>query len=155
MTLEAIEQQCLVHLLEYSDEGGMVTVTPKDRDRFSIQLNRAIEILQRAAKAEQFRSQFSLLLRTLAEWLKSRDDVQSAHVTLRDGSLLFLVMRKSADYDEAFEDELSDLDVAIANDTDLDLIRLNIMSLPCVSNDGLRSFLDPNLALTYFRHADR
>ena len=125
-------------------------VTPRNQQRFDIQKNRAIEILQRAKEPDRFQQQFNLLLNRLAEWLVDRQTkISQAIVTLQDGTLVFVVVRKAAKYDEQFEDELAEMDFAIANDPDLDLIELKTLALPNVSGEALRSFLDERLILSY------
>jgi hypothetical protein len=140
--------------LNWTQEDGVVIVTPHDEDRFLIKLGRAIQALQRADEAEKFRDQFDLLLRLLAEWLTDRNDVADAYLTLRDGRFSFVVVRKDAKCDDAFEDELSELDQRLAKDVDLDLIKLDAISLPSVSEEARTSFLDPDFTLQY-AHGER
>ena len=128
---------------------GTVTVTPQDQDRFSIRVRHAIEMLRQGHHAEKFNGQFRLLLRLLAEWLKDRTDIEKAFLTHRDGSLSFVVVKVSCEYDDEFEDSLSDLDFGIANDTDLDLIKIDAIALPPTSETALRSFLDPEFTCEY------
>lgn len=141
-TIKAVE-------LDWFADDDVVHVTPRDQQRFEIQKDRAIEILQRAREADQFQQQFSLLLNRLAGWLSRHNQIARALVTLQDGTLVFVVVRTYAKYDEQFEDELSELDFEIANDRDLDLIRLKTLALPNVSDSALRSFLDERLILSY------
>ena len=138
--------------LRWDMKDGLVVVTPQDEDRFCIKVGRAIEILQQAGHAEEFKRQFNLLLRVLAEWLKDRDDIKRAYLTHRDGALAFVVIRESPQYDDDFEDALSDLDYEIANDADLDLIKIDAIALPCVSDTAVSSFLDPGFMLEYAGH---
>jgi hypothetical protein len=135
--------------LHWDMKDGLLTVTPEDEDRFSIKVGRAIELLQQANRAEDFRRQFTLLLRELARWLKDRSDVERAFLTLRDGALVFVVVREFCEYDDAFEDALSELDYSVANDADLDLIKMDAIGLPPASDRALSSFLDPAFTLEY------
>ena len=141
--------------LHWAMEGGEVLVTPEDEDRFCIKVQRAIDILQMAHQAEAFTRQFNLLLRMLALWLQDRSAVRQAFLTQRDGALAFVVIREAVEYDDEFEDELSDLDYEIANDADLNLIKMDAMALPSVSDAAATSFLDPAFALQYVGHGDR
>jgi len=133
----------------WTNRDGNVTVTPEDEDRFTIKVGRAIEALNLAKQQDSFHSQLSLLLRVLADWISEHDGIQNAHLTMRDGALSFVVVRSCGGYDEAFEDELSELDIQIAKDVDLDLIRLNVLCLPGASDEAIESFLDPSFLLTY------
>lgn len=130
------------------DDDGIVTVTLSNEDRFSIRMRRAAEILQLGNRLDELTQQFKVLLNVLANWLKDRTDISSAHITQRDGALACVVVRTVAEYDPDFEDALSDLDMEIANDPDLNLVRLRMVSLPCVSEDSLLSFLDPTFSLS-------
>ena len=134
-------------------KGGNVIVTPRDQDRFVIKVQRAIELLQQASQAEKFQRQFNLLLRVLAEWLRGRTDIERAYLTHRDGALAFVVVRKSVQYDDDFEDQISAVDFLIANDPDLDLIKMDAIGLPMASESAVSSFLDPGFVLQ-FDHGD-
>lgn len=135
--------------LNWINRDGNITVTPVDEDRFTIKVGRAIELLNLAKQQESFQNQLQLLLRILADWLSERDGVRQAHVTIRDGALTFVVVRATAEYDEAFEDALSELDISIANDVDLNLVKMNALCLPDASDASIATFLDPSFLLTY------
>ncbi len=141
MSIEASAGRRAIQLDYWSMQGEMITVTPRDHDRFSMRMQVAIELLQKREKRDRVTGQISLLFRQLAAWLKDRNDIQSAYVTLRDGELAFVVVHDSETYDAEFEDELSDLDIQIANDVDLPDIEMSVFSLPMVSDEALDSFL--------------
>ncbi len=85
-------------------------------------------------------------------WIVSRNqEVSRAYLTMRDESLCFLVERKVAQYDPSFEDALSDLDIKISEDSDLDGIGVYSMALPPVSDDALESFLHPKFQIRFDR----
>jgi len=142
-----------VQLLVWREKDGMLTITPQDEERFSIRLNRAIEVLRRASSAEPVNDQVRLLLRMLAEWLRNRLDIESAYITVRDGTLCLLLVRSEVLYSEEFENAVAELDIAIASDVDLDLIRLNVIALPRASDEAIASFLDPEFSIKYV-HGD-
>ncbi len=132
------------------DGDEVVVVTPRDLKRFEVQIDRAIEILQLVKEADRFNKQFKLLLDKLASWLKLHTDkVAFAHMTLQDGTLAFVVVRRKATYDESLQDDLADLDIEVANDGDLDLIKMSTLALPNVGEPSILSFLDKRLILTY------
>jgi hypothetical protein len=141
--------------LDWVMKNGIVTVTPRDQDRFTIKVDRAIEILQQAARADKFKLQFNLLLRELGKWLNDRNDVSHAYLTQRDGALAFVVVRSSCEYDDDFEDNLSDFDYQIANDPDLDLIKMDAIALPNASIGAVFSFIDQDFVLEYVHHGNR
>ena len=116
------------------------------------QKDRAIEALRLASQGAE---QFDFLLEVLARWLKDRTaSVSQATVTLHENSLAFVVVQKNESYDEKFQDDLSDLEFAIAQDHDLNLITLRTVLLPPVDAAALASFLDSRLIFTY-RHGQR
>jgi len=78
--------------LRWSLADDKVVVTPEDQDRFVIRLNRAIEILQQAHHAEEFKKQFDLLVRLLAEWVTHTSGVKHAFLAPREGALAFVVV---------------------------------------------------------------
>ncbi len=141
-------------LLRWDMKDNLVTVTPEDESRFCIKVRRAIEILQQANRENDFRDQFTLLLRELAQWLNTQHNVTRAFLSQRDGVLAFVVVRDSLEYDDDLEDTVSDLDFKIATDPDLNLIRMDAIALPTVSDKAIGSFLDPNFSFEYIGHGN-
>jgi hypothetical protein len=136
--------------LDWTNRDGNIVITPSDKDRFVLKVGAAIEILRRHSQVDRTQQQFSLLLKRLAQWL---DDHQSswetAFLTSGEGVLRFIVVRKTARFDEATSDALSALELDIARDPDLDLVKLTTTALPSVGEESLRSFLDPAFTLKY------
>lgn len=136
--------------LDWYAEDDVIHVTPRNAKRFAIQKDRAIEVLQRAKEGERFDRQFALLLDRLATWIKTHEPrVAKALVTLHDDRLAFVVVRNDARYEEDLQDALADLDFEVANDADLNLVKLKTLALPNVGGQALRSFLDERLVLEY------
>jgi hypothetical protein len=141
--------------LDWYAEDDTVVVTPRDLVRFEIQKDRAIRALQLEAARDEFTAQFRLLLRVLAEWVDAQStEVESAILTLQDGNLLFLVVQSGTEHDESLEDAVSELDFTVANDSDLHLVDMDVMCVPRVSSEALRSFIDERMVLSY-GHRDR
>src|SRR6185312_8519795 len=142
--------------LDWFDETEIVQVQPRHKPRFEVQKDTAIQILQAAKEADRFQKQFQLLLNSLALWANHRQpSVARAILTLQDGTLAFIVVQQSGKYDEELQDDLAELDFTIANDTDLDLIKLKTLLLPNVSGDGLWSFLDKRLLIMVYHDGER
>jgi len=139
--------------LVWHEEVGSVVVTPRDQDRFCVKLHKAIEALQKLSRAEEFGKQFRLLMRVVAEWIRGRPEVAKAYLTLRDGALMLIVVRSTVRYDADFEDALSDLDLRIAEDADLNLIRISSLALPQASDEAVASFLHPEFTLEFVHGA--
>lgn len=157
MSLDLIKTEPVhepIHTVELdwysSDQNDTIVVTPRDRQRFEIQTDRAIRILQVAHEETLFHKQFHLLLNHLAGWIRDhRAAIRNAYLTLHDGAFAFIVVRTSPRHDADFEDSLSDLDLDIAGDPALNLVTLNAIALPPVSEAGLSSFVDPRFVLSY------
>jgi hypothetical protein len=136
--------------IDWYDDNDHIVVTPRSQLRFSIQKDRAIEALRIAKDSERFKLQFDLLLEKLGLWVKERTSrVSTGIVTLQDNSLVLIVVQANDRYDEQLQDDLAELDYTIAQDMDLDLIRLRTVMLPPVDNDSLGSFVDPRMVLQY------
>jgi hypothetical protein len=131
--------------LDYTRDGS-VLVTPSEQDRFVVSIQQAISACSNAETTLKYFRQFTeVLVPKLKEWLKARrPKVQRAFLTYRDGGLLLLVVRKQTPLDGEFTDELTKLDVEIANDPNLDLIRLDVLALPNVPDESVKSFLSPD-----------
>jgi hypothetical protein len=137
--------------LRYQERDGTLVVEPEDEDRFTITVEAAIKACRVfLEQARMFQSQFNHLHKRLATWLKQHNEnVNRAYLTVRDADLLFLVVRDSRRYDDEFEDALTELDVSIACDPELDLIKLSVLAVPSASLDSIDSFLAPGKTLTY------
>lgn len=151
MATQAISEQLTgpksAVVIDWYEEGEVVHVMPRDQARFDVHKDRAITVLQLAANAE---SQLKLLLKRLATWVRDNAAViDTAYVTLRDAKFAFLVISKMAECNDDLEDSISELDFDIANDPDLDVVRMNALILPPASREALRSFFDDRLLLVY------
>ncbi len=135
--------------LDWEDVDGNVTVTPRDRDRYVVKVRTALKRLQRGGDLEAIERKLSLLQRELGIWLSEQKGIQDAYLTMRDGGFLFLVVKEKAEYDEAFEDALTELDIQIAKDVDLSGIPLDVLALPCVSQTAADHFLDGSFSFRY------
>ncbi len=137
--------------INYWSENDTIVVTPDDLDRFDIQKEVAIEVLRIASQHEKsFHAQMKLLLRRLAEWIDAhKANVTRGFLTIQDGSMVFVVVKSDPKLDEPLEDSLSEMDVAIANDPDFNLLRLNTIALPPATREALMSFLDERFLVSY------
>lgn len=140
-------------ILDTKNEDGMVTVVPEDEDRFSLKVGDAVAACQKAEEDQQARARFKLLLKRLAEWILTRDDVASAFITLRDRGLAFVVVHETPEYDRGFEDALAALQLELTRDSDIRL-PVEVVSLPPASDEAIQSFLNENLTMR-FRGGER
>lgn len=136
--------------LNWDEKKRQIVVTPEDNDKFVVTVGEAIEACK-ATKSDKsyenykkFADQFDVLLDTLWLWIQDhKQDVFKAYLTIRDSDLLFLPIKISCNYDDDFEDELTELDITIAQNSGLDLIRLSVLALPKSSDNALSSFVHP------------
>lgn len=114
------------------DEGGKLVTT----------VAAAIDACKAAGKEQEFWRQFSEMQDKLSRWLVSqRDLIEEAYITVRDSAILFLAVQKSPAFNPDLEDSLTGIDLQIAQDKDLDLIRLNVLAIPKVSKPAVDSLL--------------
>ena len=136
--------------LSWEQQDGNLVVTPDDQDRFMVKVGKAIEVLRQHERERQFRKQFTLLVKQLATWLGEHPGSwERAFLTAGESTLRFIVVRKQVKFQSEITDALSDLGVRIANDPDLDLIKLSARALPSVSDEALQSFLDTSLMIEF------
>lgn len=128
--------------LHYRQKNSGVMVTPHERDRFVVTVQEAINACSSAEQTCRYVRQFDGLLTKLETWLKQNQaKVERAFLTVREGGLLFLVVRREVECDPEFTDELTRLDVAIASDDAFDAIQLDVLALPNVPERVAKSFL--------------
>ena len=136
--------------LNWEDTDKTVVITPADNDRFVLTVQEAIEACRAQSNQGKFRQQFDILMNTLAEWLKENDaKISRSYMTIRDAGLLFLVVRKNIVFDSDFEDILTDLDIKIARDVQLDLVNLSVLAIPYANSDAISSFLRSGFTISF------
>ena len=136
--------------LHFEDRDGRVKVVPPNRDIMVIPVEEAIAACRAFKDQIEFGDQFKLLLERLGDWILERKPfLREAFVVVRDQGLLFLVVMDGVSFDSPFEDELTDLDIEIANNDDYRLIRLDVLALPKCSGDSVNSFLASGKTFKY------
>ena len=141
--------------LHFADEGGQVRVVPPDRDIMAMPIEAAIEACRAFKRQIAFKDQFDLLLDRLAQWISERQEKLSrAYLTTRDAGLLFLVALEGGELDQEIEDDLTALDVDIANDDDYSLVSLSVLAIPSVDDESIQAFLSADLVLRYRTHVE-
>jgi hypothetical protein len=128
--------------LRPQDSDLPLQVETEGEDRFIVTVGAAIQACKKYEDYLQFSRQARKLLARLQLWMKTEDaKVRDAYVTVRDSAFLFLVVQRGQSFDRDLEDSLTELDLSIAQDEDLALIRLNVLALPNASEDSINSFL--------------
>jgi len=124
------------------------------QDRFCMAIDEAIEACKVHNKrkhtlcGEQFRS----LLDLLGRWCSQRrKKIARALLTVRDAGLLLLIVTRRKTYDPQFEDELTQLDLQIANSPHFSEISLSVQALPMCGPDSYAAFCNPETTLEYVR----
>lgn len=83
---------------------------------------------------------------SLRTWVFAhKDKIETAFLTLQDQHFLFLVITKATNFDDNFEDELSDLDIDIAKKKGESLLHLSVQALPNCGEEQYGSFLNPQM----------
>ena len=145
------EAQAISYVL-FEEQGGQVQVVRKNRDQFFLSLGEAVAVVAAFASSRvDFTSQMSDLLDKLSEWVRAREDkIKSAFFTVRpNNSSLFLVTQKGIQFDETLSDELTDLDIEIANSDAYSLINLDVLAIPAVSRESANAFLSSGRVFTH------
>ncbi|MCI0640661.1 MAG: hypothetical protein L0Y72_20085 [Gemmataceae bacterium] len=137
----AIKTQPIIQL-HHENTHGKVLVETDEQDRFVLTVSAAIEACQAYGKVNEFNQQFKELSARLSNWIgEHATDISQAYLTVRDASILFLVVQRAESFHQGLVDSLADLDVGIAQDEALYLIRLNVLALPRASEPSIESFL--------------
>lgn len=102
----------------------------------------AVRTCRAPGDRKQFDVQFHELIAVLRRWVElHREKLKSARLAARDVDLLFLVMQKETKFDPELADALSELDLQVANSPKLNLIDLEVLAVPPVSEDSIQSLL--------------
>lgn len=125
---------------------GGVTVHRGDGDIISLGKELIARSAQIASKIVRFEPQLEALEKELSLWSSQRAEViKEVFLVLKGDHFLFLVLLKGKQYDNALEDDLTDLDMKVAQDPDYDLIKLSVLALPAFADDVIHSFLPSHL----------
>lgn len=139
--------------LKWSEkQGKTVLVEDADEDRFSVTMEEAIEACKAydTEKRALVRKQFKQLLDLLGQWsYEWKGKLARVFLTVRDAGLLFLVVMKRKTYDESFENELTRLDLNVAQEDGFSEIALSVQALPNCSKENYESFCSSEGTLEY------
>ena len=142
----------LVLLDESHDPATQVRVSRKTRDMFFLSLGEAVEACSAFVTSKiDFSNQMADLLDLLSAWVTERKErIKAAHLTLRrDNSVLFVVTQKEVRFDEALSDDLTRLDIDVANNPAFELITLDVLAIPAVSAESATAFLSSGQVYTH------
>lgn len=140
----------LVIELNCEDDGAHVKVIPANKDVMMLTVRAAIAACRAYDEQLKFDDQFKQLLPTLGAWLgERRNRIVRGCLTVAETGLMFLVVLKDKHYDPEIEDELTELELAIANDSDFSLLRVGALAIPQLDDAAIQAFLDPDRAISY------
>jgi hypothetical protein len=141
--------------LDQSDDETGVMVSPENEDRFALSMELAIRGCKLGSQLDRLSQQIGMLLHKLHEWVRAHNQqVDQAYVVIRGDGLLFLVVQKEKRFNAEIEDELTQLDMEIAQAIDFDLVAFSVLALPKSDKDVITSFLTQDSTVTY-RNAER
>ncbi|KKN13938.1 hypothetical protein LCGC14_1001240 [marine sediment metagenome] len=150
MATESSTSRRTVVQLEWDDEDTRVVATDEGKHKLVLTTRQAILACKWAADYETFKSAFDILITRLGQWKREHDEqISDAYLTVREAELMFVVVKKTQEYDREFEDSLTDLDIAIAQDEDFEMINLSVLELPNAPDDSVAVFLSPTNTLKY------
>ena len=120
---------------------GVPAVTDRG-DPFMLTAQAAVRACQAIDQTEAFTAQFVRLHDKLAAWINAHDaHIVRAFLTAHDNAILLLLVQKTEAFDQKLIDALADLDIAVAQDDEYNLIRLNVLALPLASDEAIQPFL--------------
>jgi hypothetical protein len=125
----------------FEGEKGRVLVNHLNGDRFVLSIQEVVNACGAFSRQADLSKQAELLFQKLGEWSCQRSDViRSSHLTIRDSSLLFVVVQKGRAFDQGLCDDLVGLDLDIAGDPSLDLIHLDVLAIPAATPEAVAAF---------------
>ena len=126
-------------------EDGRVLVYGEGNERFLLTVQEAIKACGAYSTIAQFQTQMQELTELLSKWTTDRKSlIRDAYLSVKGGGLFFLVVMSGKEFDPEFEDELTALDIEIANSADFDLLRLEVFAIPDSPQACVDSFLTAN-----------
>lgn len=130
----------MVPLIE--DEHDDVQVIRLGGDRFVTTAQQAINYLSLAGRAVAFQQQLKELLNRIYQWVDDRKQkIAAAYIVSGGDGITLVVVQRVVSFDFAFEEELTELDIEVANNEAFQLIPFNTLLIPNVGDTVLKSFL--------------
>ena len=124
---------------------GQVLVYGEGNEKFLLTVQEAIKACGAYSTIAQFQTQMQELTELLSKWTTDRKRlVRDAYLSVKGGGLFFLVVMAGKEFDPDLEDELTALDIEIANSAEFDLLRLDVQAIPDSPPDCVDSFLTAN-----------
>lgn len=137
--------------LTWDDKRKILYSGEKNGNDFGVASAReTIQALTTTAYMAEFMLEFEDLQHELAKWINQREDkIHRVFITMREQCWLLLVVRSSTEFDDKFEDELSDLSITVSQNEHYSQVPFSVQSLPLCSEECYRAFCNPLFTYTY------
>lgn len=140
-TRESKDSRPLIHL-DFNDKSSSVYIDAQKGDRFLLTVQEAVHACGAWSRMAEFQIQMQLLMNRLGKWIADhRAKVKDAYFTVRGSGLFFLVVAKSANYDDELESAMTELDLEIANADDFSLLNLEVLAIPNSPPECVQAFV--------------
>lgn len=148
------KRRSVVPLIE--GEHDDVQVIRLDGDRFVTTAQQAIDFLSLAGSAVAFQEQLKELLDRIYQWVDARKQkISAAYIVLGSDGITLVAVQRSVSFDFRFEEELTDLDIEVANNEAFRLIPFNTLLIPKVGDTLLKSFLSSGQIMQHRVNAEQ
>ncbi len=148
------KRRSVVPLIE--GEHDDVQVIRLDGDRFVTTAQEAIDFLSLAGRAVEFQRQLKELLDRLYQWVDERKQrIGSAYIVFGGDGVTLVIVQRAVTFDFPFEEELTDLDIVVANEQLFRLIPFNTLLVPKVGEAVLKSFLSSGQIMQHHLNAEQ
>jgi hypothetical protein len=129
-----------IHLVQTAK--GQVVIHAGD-DLFLLTVQEAVNACGAWHEMAEFQSQMKELMEYLSKWISARmNSIRDAYFSVKTGGgLLFMVVTKTKKFDAELENELTDLDIQVANAPEYNLLRLSVLAIPDSPPECVESFL--------------
>lgn len=153
-TQEESKRRSVVPLIE--GEHDDVQVIRLDGDRFVTTAQEAINFLSLAGRAVAFQQQLKELLNRIYQWADDRKQkIAAAYIVFGGDGITVVVVQRGVRFDFAFEEELTDLDIEVANNEAFQLLPFSTLLVPKVSDTVLKSFLSSGQIMQHRVNAEQ
>ncbi|MCG8408852.1 MAG: hypothetical protein MI923_26910 [Phycisphaerales bacterium] len=141
------------HVLDARDERS-VLISPENEDRFVLSCKETIQAVQSGLGEIAFQAELKELIKHISEWVTKRiESLHACYLASRDGDLVVFSVPKSDQYDNLLADELTELDVELAEK--FQYWRCQVVQIPGKSSTELAAFLDEEQALAFHGPQDQ
>lgn len=138
------------HIVLLEDSAAQALVRMSDGDTFYVAIADAARACLSVDKMKEFAPRFRAFLQVLEQWVAAnKARIKSAHLTIRERDMLFLVMQREQEFDPGLSDALTDLDMAIAQNPEYQMIDMEVLAIPAVGERSMKAFLASGDTYTY------